>query len=317
MDGETQEHLFIAGHRGMAGSAIVRRFESDSCELLLADRSALDLCDREAVDDYFEKNRPTGVIFAAAKVGGILANHRYPAEFLSQNVLMATHVIDAAFRYSVNRLLYLGSTCIYPRDCEQPIREESLLSGPLESSNEPYALAKIVGLKLCQAYRVQHSSMFHSVMPTNLYGPGDNYHPENSHVLPALLRRIQEAKVNQDESVVLWGSGRARREFLHVDDLADAIHFLFQLEDPPDWVNIGTGRDVSILSLAKMIAAVVGYQGEILTDLTKPEGTPVKCTDMRLLHGLGWKHRMDLEEGLAAVYESFLSELDSGQLRSV
>ena len=196
------------------------------------------------MDDYFRIHRPTGVIFAAAKVGGILANQRYPATFLSENLTMTNHVIEAAFRHGVSRLIYLGSTCIYPRDCPQPIQESSLLQGPLESTNEPYALAKIVGLKLCQAYRKQHGVMFHSVMPTNLYGPGDNYHPEHSHVLPGLLRRFHEAKVENKKSVAIWGTGLARREFLHVDDLADAIHFLYGTEEPPDWVNVGTGNDL-------------------------------------------------------------------------
>jgi len=309
------DRLFVAGHRGMAGAAILRRFQGEGIELLHADRQQLDLCDPRQVDQYFAEHRPTGVIFAAAKVGGIFANEQFPVEFLSENVLMATHVINAAFRYSVRRLLFLGSTCIYPRDCEQPIQETSLLSGPLEETNEAYALAKIVGLKLCQAYRKQHGVQFHSVMPTNLYGPGDNYHQENSHVLPALIRRFHEAKVAGAASVTIWGTGKARREFLHVKDLADAVHFVFQLNNPPDWVNVGTGSDLSVLNLAQRIAEVVEYQGEIQIDPSRPEGTPVKCTEMSLLHQLGWKHKIEIEDGLRMTYESFLRERQSGSLR--
>ncbi len=309
------DRLFVAGHRGMAGAAILRRFRGEGIELLHADRQQLDLCDPRQVDQYFAEHRPTGVIFAAAKVGGIFANEQFPVEFLSENVLMATHVINAAFRYSVRRLLFLGSTCIYPRDCQQPIQETSLLSGPLEETNEAYALAKIVGLKLCQAYRKQHGVQFHSVMPTNLYGPGDNYHQENSHVLPALIRRFHEAKVAGAASVTIWGTGKARREFLHVEDLADAVHFVFQLDNPPDWVNVGTGSDLSVLNLAQRIAEVVGYQGEIQIDPSRPEGTPVKCTEMSLLHQLGWKHKIEIEDGLRMTYESFLRERQSGSLR--
>ena len=315
MHQSTSERLFVAGHRGMVGSAIVRRFESESCEILTADRSDLDLCDSKAIDDYFRIYRPTGVVFAAAKVGGILANERYPADFLSENVRMATHVIDAAFRYGVSRLIYLGSTCVYPRDCSQPIQESALLQGPLESTNEAYALAKIVGLKLCQAYRRQHGVRFHSVMPTNLYGIGDNYHPEHSHVLPALVRRVHEAKERNDQAVTIWGTGRARRDFLYADDLADAIHFLFSVEDPPDWVNVGTGKDISIRELAGLITDVVGYSGEVLVNPDLPDGTPVKCTDMSYLHGLGWRHQTELREGIEKTYRAFLLELSSGVLR--
>ena len=299
----------------MVGSAVVRRFSGWPGQILVADRSVLNLCDSNAVDDYFRVHRPTGVIFAAAKVGGILANQRYPATFLSENLTMTNHVIEAAFRHGVSRLIYLGSTCIYPRDCPQPIQESSLLQGPLESTNEPYALAKIVGLKLCQAYRKQHGVTFHSVMPTNLYGPGDNYHPEHSHVLPGLLRRFHEAKVENKKSVAIWGTGLARREFLHVDDLADAIHFLYGTEEPPDWVNVGTGNDLSIMALAELIAEVVEYTGEITTDPSRPEGTPVKRTDMRQMHRLGWQHRTDLRTGIERTYQDFLSELHHGTLR--
>ncbi|MCH1496480.1 MAG: GDP-L-fucose synthase [Rubripirellula sp.] len=315
METRNSKRLFIAGHRGMAGSAILRRFKDSDFELLYADRDELDLCDAGQVDQYFSAHRPDGVILAAAKVGGIFANEQSPVDFLTDNVLMATHVINAAFRHSVRRLLYLGSSCIYPRDSEQPIQENSLLSAPLEKTNEAYALAKIIGLKLCQAYRSQHGVQFHSVMPTNLYGAGDNYHRENSHVLPGLLRRFHEAKVAGAESVVIWGTGTARREFLHVDDLADAVCFVFGLADPPEWVNVGTGNDLTILALAHLIADVVGYQGEIQIDPSRPDGAPAKRLDMTLLHQLGWKHRIELEDGLKMTYRSFLQELDSDALR--
>jgi GDP-L-fucose synthase len=311
------DRIFVAGHRGMAGSAVVRRLKSEPCQILVADRDRLDLCDPKAVDEYFQEQQPTGVILAAAKVGGINANISFPTEFLSENVRMSTHVIDAAFRHSVRRLIYLGSTCIYPRDCPQPIQESYLLQGSLEMTHEPYSLAKIVGLKLCQAYRRQYGVQFHSVMPTNLYGKGDNYHPDHSHVLPALLRKIHEANARGDQSVTIWGTGTARREFLHVDDLADAIVFLYGLADPPDWVNVGTGVDMTILELANLIASVVGYSGEILTDTSQPDGTPIKCTDMSCLHKLGWRHRVDLDQGIRRTYDDFLNELASGSIREV
>ncbi len=256
------------------------------------------------------------VVFAAARVGGIVANNTFPVEFLADNVLMAVHAIQAAFQAGVGRFLFLGSTCIYPRDAEQPIHEEALLTGPLEKTNEAYALAKITGLKLCQYYRRQHGAMFHSAMPTNLYGPGDNYHPEHSHVLPALIRRFHEAKVTDVPQVTIWGSGTPRREFLHVDDLADATVHLLQVADPPDWVNVGTGVDQTILQLARLVAETVGYQGNILTDPSRPDGTPVKCTDVTRLHALGWRHKIELEEGVKQTYQAYLNEQDEGQLRS-
>ena len=309
--------IFVAGHRGMVGAALCRRLERESCEVLTVSRDRLDLSDPKATEEFFADEKPDGVIFAAAKVGGIVANETFPVEFLSANVLMALHSINAAFRTGVKRFLFLGSTCIYPRDCDQPIEEGALLSGPLEQTNEAYALAKITGLKLCQYYRRQHGVTFHSAMPTNLYGPGDNYHPEHSHVLPALIRRFHEAKEQGASEVVVWGTGTPRREFLFVDDLADALVHLVGLENPPDWVNVGTGIDQSILDVAQMVAKTVGFQGEIVTDPSRPDGTPIKCCDVSLLENLGWQHGVGLAEGLNHTYQSFLQESGSGQLRSV
>lgn len=309
--------IFVAGHRGMVGSAVCRRLADAPCQVITANRNELDLRDFAATTDFLATHQTDIVIFAAARVGGIVANNTYPVQFLSDNILMAVSAINAAYQAGVKRFLFLGSTCIYPRDCPQPIREQALLSGPLEPTNEAYALAKIAGLKLCEYYRRQYGVTFHSAMPTNLYGPGDNYHPEHSHVLPALIRRFHEAKMAADPSVTVWGSGKPRREFLFVDDLADAIVHLVGLEDPPDWVNVGTGVDQTILELARMVAETVGYQGRIETDPERPDGTPIKCTDVTRLHELGWKHRVDLAEGLLRTYQSFLSETGAGQLRSV
>jgi len=309
--------IYVAGHRGMVGSAVCRRLASESCQIITATRDQLDLTDAAAVSEFFADHKPDAVVFAAAKVGGVLANNTYPVEFLSENVLMSTAAINAAYQANVARFLFLGSTCIYPRDCAQPIREDSLLSGPLEKTNEAYALAKICGLKLCEFYRRQHGVLFHSAMPTNLYGPGDNYHPEHSHVLPALIRRFHEAKQNDNPEVMIWGTGTPRREFLHVDDLADAIVFLLGTHEPPDWVNVGSGVDLSILELAKLVAKTVGYSGTIATDPERPDGTPVKCTDMTKLHSMGWKHSIDLADGLKMTYQHYLKELEAGQLRSV
>ncbi len=311
------QKIFVAGHRGMVGSAVCRRFTATDNEIVTANRSKLDLCDAQTTGDFFAEHKFNAVIFAAAKVGGIHANQTYPVEFLSENLLMATNAINAAFKSQVKRFLFLGSTCIYPRDCPQPIQEDSLLTGPLESTNEAYALAKIAGLKLCQYYRREYGVMFHSAMPTNLYGPGDNYHPENSHVLPAMIRRFHRAKADGDSTVQIWGTGTPRREFLYVDDLADAVVHLLGIADPPDWVNVGTGIDQTILDLAHQVAAAVDYRGEIITDPTRPDGTPVKCTDVSLLHSLGWHHRTDLPDGLARTYEAFLAEQNAGELRSV
>lgn len=301
----------------MVGKAVCRRLASENCTVITANRADLDLTDSGEVTRFMASESPDCVIFAAAKVGGIVANNTFPVEFLAENVLMATHAITSAFETGVKRLLFLGSTCIYPRDCPQPICEESLLTGPLEKTNEAYALAKIAGLKLCEYYRRQHGVMFHSAMPTNLYGPGDNYHPEHSHVLPALIRRFHQAKLDNAPAVEIWGTGSPRREFLYVDDLADALIHLVGLPDPPDWVNVGTGLDQTILQVAKIVANTVGYQGEIVTDPSRPDGTPVKCTNVSKLHATGWKHRIDLADGLKTTYQAFLSETDAGALRSI
>mgnify|MGYP003669314959 CR=1 FL=1 len=310
--------IYVAGHRGMVGSAVCRRLASEkNCQVLTATRDSLDLTNQSSVEDFFAQERPDAVIFAAARVGGVLANDTYPVEFLGDNLLMSTVAINAAYATGVKRFLFLGSTCIYPRDCPQPIQEDALLTGPLEKTNEAYALAKIAGLKLCQFYRRQHGVMFHSAMPTNLYGPGDNYHPQHSHVLPALLRRFHEARQEGLESVTIWGTGTPRREFLYVDDLADALAFLMTQQNPPDWANVGTGVDLSILELAQLVANTVGYQGEIKTDPSKPDGTPVKCSDVSRLNALGWKHKIELAQGLKTTYDHFLNEVESGQMRSV
>ncbi len=309
--------VFVAGHRGMVGAAVCRRLSSENCTIITATREKLNLTDANSVDSYFQTERPDAVVFAAAKVGGVVANNTYPVEFLSENILMSTLAINAAYRAGVKRFLFLGSTCIYPRDCAQPIAESALLTGPLEKTNEAYALAKIAGLKLCEYYRRERGVMYHSAMPTNLYGPGDNYHPEHSHVLPALVRRFHLAKQERAKSVTIWGTGTPRREFLYVDDLADAILFLLRLETPPDWVNVGSGTDLSILELAEKVAETVGFEGKITTDPTKPDGTPVKCSNVSMINELGWRHKTDLSEGLSQTYEHFLAELGTGSLRSV
>lgn len=312
----TVRRLFVAGHRGMVGKAICRRVEANaSIELLTADRQQLDLADAVAVDRFFAEHQPDGVIVAAAKVGGIFANSEYPVEFLTENLKIAMHCIESAYHHDVKRLLFLGSTCIYPRDAQQPLTEDALLTGSLETTNEAYAIAKIAGLKLCQYYRQQYGMMFHSAMPTNLYGPGDNYHPQNSHVLPALLRRFHEAKQEGRASVTIWGSGTPKREFLHVDDLAAAVMHLMAIDNPPDWVNVGTGEDLTILELAQRIAEVVGFEGQILTDPSKPDGTPRKVTDVSRLHQSGWQHSIDLMQGLRDTYASFLHEQQTAGLR--
>lgn len=310
--------VFVAGHRGMVGASVCRRLEKESgVRILTRTRAELDLCNDAAVSEFFEKERPATVIFASAKVGGIHANKTYPVEFLTDNLRQELATIHASYRSGVQRFLFLGSTCIYPRLAKQPIREEELLASPLEPTNEAYALAKIAGLKLCQYFRQQYGVLYHSAMPTNLYGPGDNYHPDHSHVLPGLIQRFHEAKLLGLSEVTIWGTGSPRREFLHVDDLADAIVHLCQLESPPDWVNVGTSTDISILELAKMVAEVVGFEGEILTDPSKPDGTPRKLTDTTLLKSTGWSPRISLEVGLRQTYQNFLTETAAGHLRSV
>jgi len=311
------QRVFVAGHRGMVGAAVCRRLANDaSVHVITAARSELDLTDRRSVDRFFSDEKIDTVIFAAARVGGIVANNTYPVEFLTDNVSMAVNAISSAYEHNVPRFVFLGSTCVYPRNCPQPIREESLLTGSLEPTNEAYAIAKIAGVKLCQYYRRQYGANYTSAMPTNLYGPGDNYHPENSHVLPGLIRRFHEATEQGLPSVTIWGTGAPRREFLHVNDLADALVHLVDAKDLPDWINVGTGRDLSIIELAQMVAGVVGFKGEILTDPSRPDGTPVKCTDVSRLSATGWQARIELADGLTQTYQAFLEESNRGNLRA-
>lgn len=300
----------------MVGSALVRRFGKEpGIELLLRDRSQLDLTSESAVGAFLAAERPDIAIIAAAKVGGIHANSTYPADFLHDNLAIALSSIHGAYRAGVGRLLYLGSSCIYPKHAAQPMTEGSLLTGPLELTNEAYAIAKIAGLKLCQYYRKQHGVMFHSAMPTNLYGPFDNYHPKNSHVLPALIRRFDEAREAGTPEVVAWGSGTPRREFLHVDDLADACAFLLEQDNPPDWINVGTGTDVTIRELTEIVALATGFRGRITWDASMPDGTPRKLLDVSRLAALGWKAKIGLRDGVARAYQSFLEEKQAGVLR--
>ena len=308
--------LYIAGHNGMVGGALVRRFQSEpGVELLLRTRREVDLTNQASVEKLMVVEKPDAVIVAAAKVGGIHANHTYPADFIYENLVIAANAVHGAYRAGVRRLLFLGSSCIYPKHAPQPMTEDCLLTSALEPTNEAYAIAKIAGLKLCQYYRKQHGVMFHSAMPTNLYGPGDNYHPQNSHVLPALIRRFHEAKEAGRPEVGAWGTGSPRREFLHVDDLADACAFLLRQSEPPDWVNVGTGTDVTIRELTEMVAAVTGFRGRIGWDPTKPDGTPRKLMDVSRLTTLGWQARIGLREGLERTYAGFLSEKAAGTLR--
>jgi GDP-L-fucose synthase len=300
--------IYVAGHRGMVGSAVVRRLLSlgyPQEALLTPTREELDLCDATATESWFCEQRPAVAVIAAARVGGIYANDTYPADFIADNLSIALNSVRAAFRAGVQRLLFLGSSCIYPKLAVQPMSEDALLQGPLEPTNEAYAVAKIAGLKLCQYFRKQHGVCFHSAMPTNLYGPGDNYHPQNSHVLPALIRRFHEAKLASAPEVVIWGTGTPRREFLHADDCAAGIVHLLGVANPPDWVNLGCGEDLTIAKLAKTVARVVGYEGALKFDPTKPDGTPRKLLDTRLMQTLGWKPEIDLESGLRSTYEAF------------
>ena len=304
--------IYIAGHRGLAGSAIWRQLEKQGFTNLVGKTSQeLDLRNRAAVFAFFESTKPHVVIDAAAKVGGIHANNTYPADFLSENLQIQVNIMDAANAVGVEHLLFLGSSCIYPKFAEQPIREDSLLTGALEATNDAYAIAKIAGIMQVQASRRQFGRHWISAMPTNLYGPGDNFHPDNSHVLPALMRRIHEAKINNDPEVVIWGSGTPRREFLHVDDLASALVFLLENYDSPDTINVGVGDDVSIRELAETIAEVVGYTGTLTQDTSKPDGTPRKLLDVSRLSALGWKAQIGLEEGIRETYEWYLTHLNS------
>ncbi len=308
--------LFIAGHRGMVGSALVREAKKlCGYQLITATRDQLDLCNQTAVFDFLASEKPDIVIIAAAKVGGIYANSTYPADFIYENLAIAANLVEGSRRADVPRVLFLGSSCIYPKMAPQPMTEDCLLSSPLESSNEAYAIAKIAGLKLCQHYRAQHGLMYHSAMPTNLYGPGDNYHPENSHVIPALIRRFHEAKERGDASVTIWGTGTPRREFLHTDDLAAACFHLLSLDSPPDWVNVGVGDDVTIFELATLVAKTVGFTGEILTDPSKPDGTPRKLMDISKIKSTGWSPIVPFEAGLAAAYLDFQASLQTGAAR--
>ena len=302
--------IYVAGHRGMVGSAITRRLQKEGYNnLVSADSSTLDLRNTVAVDEFFKEHEPEYVFLAAAKVGGILANNNFPADFLYENLMIQNNVIEASFRYNVEKLLFLGSSCIYPKLAPQPLHEDSLLSGYLESTNEAYAIAKIAGIKLCQAYHEQHGRRYISVMPTNLYGFGDNYHPQNSHVLPALLRRFHEAKENNLEEVIIWGTGSPLREFMFADDVGAACLFLMQRYESPQIINVGTGEEVTILELAKIIAETVGFKGRIGFDKTKPDGTPRKLMDSSRLHSLGFHHQTSLKEGIAITYEDFLNKI--------
>ncbi|MBA3850103.1 MAG: GDP-fucose synthetase [Opitutus sp.] len=296
----------------------MRRFEREPgvSLVLKSRRDGLDLTDQASVRAFYAAEKPDVALIAAAKVGGIHANSTYPAEFLYENLAIAAHCIHGAHAAGVRRVLFLGSSCIYPKHAPQPMPEDCLLTGPLEPTNEAYALAKIAGLKLAQSYRRQYGVLYHSAMPTNLYGPADNYHPQNSHVLPALLRRFHEAKAAGRPEVVAWGTGSPRREFLHVDDLADACAFLLRQDNPPDWINIGTGTDVTIKDLTEIVAETVGYRGRIVWDTSKPDGTPRKLMDVSRLTALGWKARIGLREGVAMTYASFLAEQAAGTLRS-
>jgi GDP-L-fucose synthase len=301
-----QDKIYIAGHRGMVGSAIVRKLQAEGyTNIVTRGSKELDLKEQQAVRDFFAQEKPDVVVLAAAKVGGIHANNVYRAQFLYENLMIESNVIHSSYENGVKKLLFLGSSCIYPKMAPQPLKEESLLTGLLEQTNEPYAIAKIAGIKLAESYRRQYGCNFISAMPTNLYGPNDNYDLNNSHVLPALIRKFHSAKISNAPSVEVWGTGSPMREFLHVDDLADACYFLLQNYDEELFVNIGTGEDLTIKALAELIKDIVGYTGELKWNTDKPDGTPRKLMDVGRLHGLGWKHRIGLREGITAVYAEF------------
>ncbi|WP_305793951.1 GDP-L-fucose synthase [Martelella soudanensis] len=301
-----EKKIWVAGHRGMVGSAVVRRLASENCEVITAGRGTVDLKRQAEVEAFVRETKPDAIIMAAAKVGGILANDTYPADFLYDNLMIEANIFEAAHKSGVDRLLFLGSSCIYPKFAEQPIREDALLTGPLEPTNEWYAIAKIAGIKLAQAYRRQHGRDYISAMPTNLYGPGDNYDLNSSHVMPALIRKAHEAKASGAKEVVVWGTGTPLREFLHADDCADALVFLLKNYSGEEHVNVGSGTDISILDLTKLVCKVVGFEGEIVHDLSKPDGTPRKLMSADKLSAMGWAPKIDLEDGIRDAYEAFL-----------
>jgi len=305
---EKEAKIYIAGHRGMVGSAIYRKLQKEGYANIITKTSdELDLRNQQAVTDFFAVEKPDYVFLAAAKVGGIVANNTYRADFLYENLAIQNNVIHHAYLNNVKKLMFLGSSCIYPKMAPQPLKEDYLLTGTLEHTNEPYAIAKIAGIKMCDAYRDQYGCNFISVMPTNLYGFNDNYHPQNSHVLPALIRKVHEAIANNEKEVVVWGSGSPMREFLFADDLADACYFLMQNYNEPNLINIGTGHDLTIKDLALLIKEVLGFEGELVFDTSKPDGTPRKLMDVSKLHNLGWKHKIELPEGIAMAYQDFES----------
>ncbi|WP_419701196.1 GDP-L-fucose synthase [Mucilaginibacter sp. NFX135] len=307
---DKNSRIYIAGHKGMVGSAIYRKLHKEGFDnIITRNSSELDLRDQRAVTEFFDAEKPDYVFLAAAKVGGIIANNTYRADFLYENLQIQNNVIHSSYVNKVKKLMFLGSSCIYPKLAPQPLKEEYLLTGLLEHTNEPYAIAKIAGIKMCDAYRDQYGCDFISVMPTNLYGYNDNYHPQNSHVLPALIRRFHEAKVQQSSDVTIWGTGSPMREFLFADDLAEACYYLMQNYDEAGLVNIGTGEDLSIKNLALLIKKIVGYEGEIKFDTSKPDGTPRKLMDVSKLHSKGWKHTIELEDGIKLAYQDFLSKI--------
>ena len=300
------KRIWVAGHRGMVGAAVVRRLAGENCEVITAGRDTVDLKRQAEVEAFMADAKPDAVVMAAAKVGGILANDTYPADFLYDNLMIEANIFEAAHKSDVNRFLFLGSSCIYPKFAEQPIREDSLLTGPLEPTNEWYAIAKIAGIKLAQAYRRQHGRDYISAMPTNLYGPGDNYDLNSSHVMPALIRKAHEAKTSGAKEIVVWGTGTPLREFLHADDCADALVFLLKNYSGEEHVNVGSGTDISILDLTKLVCKIVGFEGEIVHDLTKPDGTPRKLMSADKLSAMGWTPKISLEDGVRDAYDAFI-----------